>query len=406
MADYSVRPVNLFADFLAGREAAYSERAMKNRNALAELDIDQQRGFNALSRDPNASPEQFARLGRSDVANAITNQRTFESNSKQQAVQQLGSIAQKALTISDPATRKAFLRQASQVYGGAFSALGADPMKGLAEMEALPDAELAQRLSQVAAFGPAQPKPEAYTLGEGQVRFEGDKEVARGPAKRTDPEERWTPLTPPELKAAGLPEGTVAQRSSKTGKVEIVQKAPGTDKPLPVGALRIAQDARDALSVAGGVDTALSRIDNQIATGKLNLGMFTNLAARGQNAVGVSSENSRNYQLMRSTFEKMRNDSLRLNKGVQTEGDSQRAWDELFANLNDEKAVRAQLARIKEINARAIQLQQENLDAVYENYGRETPASSVIPQSPAQEITATGPNGQKIVLRNGQWVPL
>jgi hypothetical protein len=389
---------------MAGREAAYSERAMRNRNALAELDIDQQRGFNALSRDPNASPEQFARLGRSDVANAITNQRTFESNSKLQAVQQLGSVAQKALTLP-PQTRKQFLQQAAQVYGGAFQALGAD-MSQLPQMLAMPDDQLEQSLQQVAAFGPAQAKPEAYTLGEGQVRFEGGKEVARGPAKRTDPEERWTPLAPAELQAAGLPTGTVAQRSSKTGKVEIVQKAPGTDKPLPVGALRIAQDARDALSVAGGVDTALSRIDNQIATGKLNLGVFTNLAARGQNAVGVSSENSRNYQLMRSTFEKMRNDSLRLNKGVQTEGDSQRAWDELFANLNDEKAVRAQLARIKEINARAIQLQQENLDAVYENYGRETPASSVIPRASAQEVTATGPNGQKIVLRNGQWVPM
>jgi hypothetical protein len=36
--------------------------------------------------------------------------------------------------------------------------------------------------------------------------------------------------------------------------------------------------------------------------------------------------------------------------------------------------------------------------------GTETPAAAFAPQAP--EVTATGPNGQKIVLRNGQWVPL
>lgn len=35
--------------------------------------------------------------------------------------------------------------------------------------------------------------------------------------------------------------------------------------------------------------------------------------------------------------------------------------------------------------------------------GRAAPAA---PPQPQHEITATGPNGQKIVLRNGQWVPM
>jgi hypothetical protein len=34
------------------------------------------------------------------------------------------------------------------------------------------------------------------------------------------------------------------------------------------------------------------------------------------------------------------------------------------------------------------------------------PAVAAPDQPAQQEITATGPNGQKIVLRNGQWVPM
>ncbi len=153
-------------------------------------------------------------------------------------------------------------------------------------------------------------------------------------------------------------------------------------RPLPVGALRMIQDAREGLSVSGGIDTSLRRIYDQVATGRLDLGPWRNRASAAQNWAGMSDENSRNYQMMMSSLEKLRNDSLRLNKGVQTEGDAQRAWNELLANVNDEKAVMVQLERIMEINQRAMILQQENINAIEANYGRH-PSDRSLPGSGA-----------------------
>jgi hypothetical protein len=371
-----VRPVNVFADFMAGKNAAQEERAANRRNALADMQLQRAESVNALAQNPNATPEDYIRAGDVQTGTALQNSRTASREGQQQALLQFVQLARRGLEIPDPQARRQFLKQASAAFGPHLSALGGDPSKAMAELDTLSDEELTQRMTQVAQFAPAQTK-EGFTLSEGQQRFDANGKVVASVAPKLEKgTSQWRYLTPDEIKQRWLPEGTSAQIDTVSNKVEIVSRPGADSKPIPVGALRMAQDARDALSVATGMDTELSRIDTQIRDGKLNLGVVANLASRGKNATGLSDENSRNFQLMRSTFEKMRNDSLRLNKGVQTEGDAQRAWDELFANLSDEKAVRAQIARIRSINERAIQLQEENRDAVYENYGRETPRPS------------------------------
>lgn len=371
---YEVRPPQIIGNYLRGRAARQEEEQAGQMNALRglqlqseELQLQRQQRLNALA--PDATPEQYVRAGDVQTGAALSGMQRQAQTDKQQALAQLGALAQKALTITDPAQRKGFLAQAQNVYGPAFTALGAD-LSQFPQMLAMPDAELEQRLSQVAQFAPAAEPAAGFTLDQGQTRFD----------------------------AKGKPIASVAPKPTVTP----------ADKPLPVGALRMAQDARDALSVAAGIDSALANIDSQIQTGKLNLGPMRNLISKGQNVSGLSDANSRNFQLMRSTLEKMRNDSLRLNKGVQTEGDAQRAWDELFASLNDEKAVRSQLSRIRDINKRATILQQENFDAVYENYGRTAPSTAPVTSTPAADTnvpSATGPKGEKIYFRNGKWGP-
>lgn len=198
--------------------------------------------------------------------------------------------------------------------------------------------------------------------------------ILRPPSKPVD---QIRTLAPEELTSYGLQPGTVAQMDS-AGRISVVSKPAEPDKPkqMPVGALRMVQDAREGLAVARGVNQSLSRIQGQLAAGQLDLGPIQNWISRGRNAAGMSSEESRNYQLMMSSLEKLRNDTLRLNKGVQTEGDAQRAWNELLANVNDEQAVMDQLDRLMEINRRAEQLQMENLQYVESNYRAGTgPAS-------------------------------
>lgn len=212
-------------------------------------------------------------------------------------------------------------------------------------------------ITQVTA--PQKTTDSGFTLGAGETRYGPDgRPIASAPRpaatdNKLPPGYRWT--------ADGNMEAIPGGPADKSAVPE---------KPLPVGALRMAQDAREAMSVARGVDASLRRIYDQVSTGKLNLGPVANRVSGAKNWAGLSDENSRNYQTMMSSLEKLRNDTLRLNKGVQTEGDAQRAWNELLANVNDEEAVKVQLQRIMEINTRAESLQQENMDSIQENYGR------------------------------------
>jgi hypothetical protein len=83
-------------------------------------------------------------------------------------------------------------------------------------------------------------------------------------------------------------------------------------------------------------------------------------------------------------MEKQRNASLLLNKGVQTEGDAQRAWNELFANMNDKGVVKQRLQELQKINERAANLKQLNIDNIRRNYGLDPlDTSSYASQQPA-----------------------
>lgn len=142
-------------------------------------------------------------------------------------------------------------------------------------------------------------------------------------------------------------------------------------KPMPTAALKMQQADLDAIGIASATQADLSAIEQQVKDGKLDFGPISNLADKGLNMAGYSTEASRNKASFKSSLEKMRNDSLRLNTGVQTDGDAQRAWNELFENINDEGVVLQRLGEIKRINARAVQLRKMNVDGIRANYGRD-----------------------------------
>lgn len=135
-------------------------------------------------------------------------------------------------------------------------------------------------------------------------------------------------------------------------------------RPLSAAQQRQVETYYQDLNSLEGVNGQVASYINMIDSGQLNFSPTANASARVRNALGVSSDNSRNQALFRSDMERLRNESLRLNSGVQTEGDAQRAWNELFGNLNDEKVVKAQLERIQQFNNRAIQLRQQRLRTI------------------------------------------
>lgn len=180
-------------------------------------------------------------------------------------------------------------------------------------------------------------------------------------------------------------------------------------KAMPAAALKMRQESLDAIGTASNMSSDLGALVSQIEGGALNLGPVDNLISEGRNFAGLSNDNSRNYQSFKATLEKLRNDSLRLNKGVQTDGDAQRAWNELLTNINDPQVVMQRLREIDAINRRAVELHQFNLNQVDQNYGRaplntaplRNPPPAVGAMPPAGRPAAPAPAG-KTVVRTGR----
>lgn len=224
---------------------------------------------------------------------------------------------------------------------------------------------------------------------------------------------------------AALKRELAAMRATASGGSMVIDPdtgemvySPPAPKPMPAAALKMQQEALDAIGTAENSKKDLASYRGMIEGDKLNLGLVENAWSATRNFFGNSSENSRNYSSFKSALEKLRNDSLRLNKGVQTEGDAVRAWNELLANINDEKNVINRLSEIETINARAADLQRLNVDAIRSNYkqpeidttgyqGQPAYPTSGAPAQPAQQYqegqTAIGPNGQALVFTGGKW---
>ena len=157
-------------------------------------------------------------------------------------------------------------------------------------------------------------------------------------------------------------------------------------KPMPASALKVQDDHIAAINTSKGLDADLGKWDEMITSGELDLGFFTNPLNAAKTYTGFDSdEQSRNYSSFRTSLEKMRNESLRLNKGIQTEGDAQRIWNELISKISDEEFVSQRLKELQAVNQRAVDIRKYQIDSIRNNYGKgpldEAPEPKAIPGS-------------------------
>jgi len=139
--------------------------------------------------------------------------------------------------------------------------------------------------------------------------------------------------------------------------------------PMPSHVQTAEGEDLTAMGTATGINQDLARMTAQIDDGTLNLGFIANNLNRAGNFVGLDSVQSRNLTSFEATLERMRNESLRLNSGVQTGGDAKRAWSELVTNLNNPGVVRQRLAEIAGLNERAVALREGLIQQRRSNYG-------------------------------------
>lgn len=189
-------------------------------------------------------------------------------------------------------------------------------------------------------------------------------------------------MSPGEIAAdtrarTGLDQGKIpaGYRRSADGNLEAIPGGPGDKKtqgrPLPTAALKLQQEELDAIGTASTIASDLGEIKRQVDTKELQLGPGKNLANSALNMAGMSTKGSQKFASFKATLEKLRNDSLRLNKGVQTEGDAVRAWNEILTNINDQDLVSNRLEEVIKINERAKNLRTMNVDTIRANYGHD-----------------------------------
>lgn len=250
-------PVNVFGSFMQGRQARQQEDVQQRRNALADMEIEREQRFNALSQDPNATPDQYARMGRADVGNALLGSQRFSQEQQVHNTKMLNAAA--AEVAQNPASASRWLPQLQQA--------GVVPPN--VDIASIPPEQLQQLAKGVfestsaalsALAGPQQ-GAQGFSLSPGQTRFDASgKQVASVAPEAPKPTSTFRALTPEEIKQRGLPEGTAAQLDTATGKVDILNKREG----LSAAEQKTIRDARMRMPRLQATERRVERLGQAI----------------------------------------------------------------------------------------------------------------------------------------------
>ena len=221
---------NYYGAIQQGREDALNQRAMQQRNMLGQLELEQRQQFNALANDPGATADQYSRIGRSDIGNALLNQQQFTGKQKQVDAERLFLAAQYGLQNPRP---KEFIAQNFPEI----AALNPDFANESDEQVRAGLQDLLGRFGAQAGVAPT-PRPVKWIEKKGprgsiiQIHPEtGEMKQVVGPDNSQPVPgagKRFRPMMPQEVQGAGLPPGTAAQINDETGQISILSKRDAT----------------------------------------------------------------------------------------------------------------------------------------------------------------------------------
>jgi DNA repair exonuclease SbcCD ATPase subunit len=140
---------------------------------------------------------------------------------------------------------------------------------------------------------------------------------------------------------------------------------------LPPKGIEAQQDRLDKRASVNSITADLTGVLKDLETGRLVLGPRRNLENELKNKFGNSTPESIKYSSFLNTMEKMRNDVVRLNTGTQTEGDSQRAMNELMGSLGDTKNVKNRIGELIRLSKRAGDQHETAINTMRKEYGAE-----------------------------------
>jgi hypothetical protein len=124
-------------------------------------------------------------------------------------------------------------------------------------------------------------------------------------------------------------------------------------KPLPSMAMKLESEDLDKALSATTVSNDINKQINSILSSGVNFNYIGNTRLAINAATGATDPETLAYQDYKNFITRVTNESLRLNKGTQTEGDAQRAVKELGSPTSPQAVVRA-LATLRDLNAQKV----------------------------------------------------
>jgi len=146
----------------------------------------------------------------------------------------------------------------------------------------------------------------------------------------------------------------------------------------------------DRIGGARGLVEDTSKYINKFASGQIPVGVIESPYTATKAALGVNDEDVVAYKDFARFKKQLVNESLRLNKGVQTEGDAQRAAAE-FESARSEADHIAAMTRLRQVNQRAIANELEKVRLGREGAGVSMKGMPEMPQYNAYQL----PNSPK-----------
>ena len=138
---------------------------------------------------------------------------------------------------------------------------------------------------------------------------------------------------------------------------------------MSTAASKLENEDFTALDLSAGINDDVNKYIKLLENKEMTLGITDSVEDAISSGLGIANQDTANRADFMTFITKLTNDSLRLNKGTQTEGDAKRAKQELFANLNDEKIVISRLKEIMRINERAIKNRKRAINRRRNNEG-------------------------------------
>ena len=188
-------------------------------------------------------------------------------------------------------------------------------------------------------------------------------------------------------------EGNIqVKRSDVFDEITAAEQKKKADKPLSTSAQKAEDEDFGAIDIAGTIVSETNDFMQLIDSGDLSFSPLSGATDAVSLALGGGDEDTLNRQSFDLFLQRLRNASLRLNKGTQTEGDAERALKEIVNNRNNTKAVRKALQDLQRANERAVEERKRNI-----NRRRKTQGVSSFDFSDYGSVTTSDDIGYKVV---------